>query len=193
MPRRAPGQEDLFVVVPSGRAFFGGGLDNPADQAPRGRSSTSKKRNREPRPFPTAPPPAPPPGPPTFGLSSALDGMGIADGPISARTRMRKRLGFPKPANDAIEQTPIEPGDESWSLGDESWSLGATAQPPRRLLAPSALAVTVPSALALFGGGLVNSIDDDAPTTGCTSPTATPGPVPVARGAVERRRGVRFA
>ena len=114
--------KELSVAVPSQRAFFGGGLDNPADEAEsqdstsgrRGhgavRSNTAGKRDsRRSRPFPTASTndAEPPPGPPTCGLSGAVDAMGLEQGPISARTRMRRRLGLPPPAEAAIATSAV--------------------------------------------------------------------------------------
>jgi hypothetical protein len=171
MPQRVV--EDLAVVVPTGRAFFGGGLDNPdaAGQAERhsgkmksverrrhnrasrrqasfpvpsassaaGAATTARSREHPSDPIPGDPSPPPmmavpanspevfiPPGAPTIG--TLLGAMSVGDpgsGPISTRTRLRKRLGFPtRPPGNALE--PSADPDDSRRM--QSMSLAAARQ-----------------------------------------------------------------
>ena len=137
MPRKPASLADLSVAVPSSRAYFGGGVDNPdpAGPSPGGamRQASAKRKARQSarrreagfgganRPIaqealqahvhayasiagqksdePDLPPA---PGPPTLGLSGPMGGMGIADGPISTRTRLRRKWGFPLPEKGAL-------------------------------------------------------------------------------------------
>ena len=43
-----------------------------------------------------------PAGPPTTGLSGSLGALAVADGPVSTRTRLRRKLGFPLPPTGAL-------------------------------------------------------------------------------------------
>lgn len=123
MPRKVV---ELSVAVPSGRAFFGGGLDNPAGSGSGGaiRSNRSSKRAiGRANPFPRAshrspehghippyqryasalgvPEPTQAPGLATC-LSGNLASMELSEGPISTRTRLRRRFGFPLPPTGAL-------------------------------------------------------------------------------------------
>lgn len=114
MPRRVV--EGLSVSVPSQRAFFGGGLDNPADEAAPDegkRSGTKRKRGATKGAQATfakhgtvAPMNSPDiaPGPMSSGLSGPMGALAVvAEAPISTRTRLRKRLGFPlRPPGNAL-------------------------------------------------------------------------------------------
>ena len=127
MPRKVV--DGLEVAVPTARGFFGGGLDNPAAEEAASSGSggairsgkrkdrQSARRARFAKPWgataassrqsgagslASAAPAAPEPGPPTLGLSGPMAGMDIADAPISTRTRLRKKLGFPLPPTGAL-------------------------------------------------------------------------------------------
>ena len=164
---------DLEVAVPSHRVRFGGGLDNPEEpeQPPTSggavRSNKSAKRKeRRPRPFP----PTPAAGPPSLGLSDPFNNLDVGSGPISNRTRLRKKLGFPlKPGASALNteddssRTMAPMGVEAARMAGKQ-AAAEEAKSKRRAAGVTAvkeLSVVVPSQRVFFGGGIDNPDGDD--------------------------------
>ena len=164
---------DLEVAVPSQRVRFGGGLDNPEEpeQPPTSggavRSNKSAKRKeRRPRPFP----PTPAAGPPSLGLSDPFNNLDVGSGPISNRTRLRKKLGFPlKPGASALNteddssRTMAPMGVEAARMAGKQ-AAAEEAKSKRRAAGVTAvkeLSVVVPSQRVFFGGGIDNPDGDD--------------------------------
>ena len=70
-----------------------------------------------------------PAGPPTTGLSGSLGAMEIAaDAPISTRTRLRKKLGFPLPPTGALAALERDAGDTVSERRMVSMSVAAAKQ-----------------------------------------------------------------